>query len=394
MKRNYIPAALIALGVILWLLSGWLGKKDGDTPPAPSLVELDRERAAQQEDQRTAVRGRIVQATEQTALLSIRGRTEVNRAVDVRAEISGRVVALERDRGDPVQTGDLICRLHEEDRRLLVKKAEDEVRRAQIEYSGALQLQQQNLLADSAVANALATLTAAEADLRRRQIDLENTHIRAPFAGMIETRPVEIGAFMQPGQICARLIDLDPLLLIGQIAERDVHKLQLGQTAEARLLTGEIIAGTVAFLGRDADDNTRTYDLEINVPNPTAALRSGTTADVLLPIGVHQAHLVSASLLTLDDTGILGVRTLDADNRVVFNPVAVIKEDERGIWITGLPQIVTIITVGQELVVPGEIVDLSYEDDLRREAGTGPSTDPSTDAKGGIPAVEASREAL
>jgi len=180
--------------------------------------------------------------------------------------------------------------------------------------------------------------------------------MRAPFDGIVETRPVELGDFLQAGQVCAEVLDPDPLLLVGQVSERDVARLKLGDQGQGRLLTGERVGGVITFVAHAAHPTTRTFRIEVAVPNPDSALREGITTEIQLPVEEHLAHLVPSSVLALDDTGELGVRIVDADDRVEFVRIRVIRDSAEGLWVTGLPETVRLITVGQELVVPGERV--------------------------------------
>ena len=151
------------------------------------------------------------------------------------------------------------------------------------------------------------------------------------------------------------------MLLVGRVAERDVHKLKLGTTAIGTLIDGTQVSGTLTFIGQQSDTATRTYPVEIQVPNPSYTLRSGVTTQISIPIETVMAHRISPALLALDDDGRVGVRTLDSDNRVVFNLVKIINDDGGSVWISGLPETATLITVGQELVVPRQQVDVVFE---------------------------------
>ena len=65
-------------------------------------------------------------------------------------------------------------------------------------------------------------------------------------------------------------------------------------------------------------------------------------------------HLLPQSVLTLDDEGVLGVRAVEDGSKVAFHPVTIIKDTREGIWVSGLPLKIDVITVGQEYVQPGQ----------------------------------------
>jgi len=78
--------------------------------------------------------------------------------------------------------------------------------------------------------------------------------------------------------------------------------------------------------------------------------------ELRLPAESLMAHLVSPAVLTLDDAGVIGVKAVDGENRVRFYPVKIIADTSQGMWLGGLPEKVTLITVGQEYVLPGQPV--------------------------------------
>lgn len=360
MKRNYIAAAAVAVAFALWLLSGQLGQQ-AETGPAPALSESRQAMMTLQEDTPTRVRARVVRAQLQTADVVVRGRTEADRAVELRAQTSGRVVDLPRDQGDRVAAGDVICRIEDEERAARLQQAEERVRQNEIEFEGFSKLSERGFQSETAIATARANLATARADLEFRRIDLARTEIRAPFDGIVETRPAEIGDLLQVGSVCASVIDPDPMLLVGEVAERDVARVEPGIQATGRLITGDIVTGEVAFVAQTANPSTRTYRVEVRVPNPDLRLRGGITTEIRVPVETIRGHRIPAALLALDDRGDMGVRIVDEDDVVQFVYVDIIKDTPEGLWVAGLPELATIITVGQELVAPGETVEVSYE---------------------------------
>ncbi|TVS16315.1 MAG: efflux RND transporter periplasmic adaptor subunit [Gammaproteobacteria bacterium] len=355
MKKTYLAALVVALLFVLWMLSGQIGT-DGERAPAPSLAESRDSMLRQREDSPMAVRVRNLDAELQRALIAVRGRTEVNRRVAVRAETGGLVAALPVEKGDVVRAGDILCRIDAGSRPARLEESREAVTVAELEFEGVQKLEQRGLVSATGVATARARLATARADLRQRELDLSYTAIRAPFDGIVETRPVEIGDFLQAGQVCAEVLDPDPLLLAGQVSERDVARLQIGDPGTGRLLTGERVSGVITYVAQAAHPSTRTFRVEVAVPNPNASLRDGITTEIQLPAEEHLAHHVPSSVLALDDLGELGVRIVDADDRVQFVRIRVIRDTADGLWVTGLPETVRLITVGQELVVPGEQV--------------------------------------
>lgn len=360
MRGTYITATVIALLIGAWLLSGQFGE-DGPSEH-PTLAEENRQRQAQTEDDTlTRVRARVIQAVPQVQNVVLRGRTENKRTVAVKAETAGRVVERPVDRGTAVSQGDVLCRISVEDREAGLAEARAALEQARIEHQASLKLKEQGFQSETAIAQARARLAAAEAQVERREIDLARTAVRAPFAGVVEDVLAERGDYLTPGATCVTIVDMDPMLLVGRVSEREVSRLEPGQNAEGHLTDGRIVSGPITFVGQQADPATRTYAVEVEVPNPERALRSGITTEIRIPVDRVMAHKVSPALFSLDDDGNVGIRTVNDQGRVEYHPIRIVRDDVDGVWVTGLPEVATLITVGQELVVPGQEVELSFE---------------------------------
>jgi multidrug efflux system membrane fusion protein len=139
------------------------------------------------------------------------------------------------------------------------------------------------------------------------------------------------------------------------VSERDVAKLKVGNTASATLVTGETVEGHIRFVASRADDTTRTFRIEVELPNPDGKLRVGVSADIHLPVKQLMAQKISPGILVLDDNGVVGVRAVE-DGIVRFHPVEIVSDGPDGMWVAGLPNHLTVITVGQSFVTDGERV--------------------------------------
>jgi len=138
------------------------------------------------------------------------------------------------------------------------------------------------------------------------------------------------------------------------VSEREVGSVRIGQKAAATLIDGRSLTGIIRFIGAVADAATRTFRVEIVIPNQDRSVRDGITAQIRLFSAEIRAHFLSPSLLTLDETGHLGVKAVDAGDRVIFHPVKILADRTDGIWVGGLPDRLTLITVGQEFVRTGQ----------------------------------------
>ncbi len=350
MKRSVIFAGALAGAAIGWLISGQLGETgsapEAQKPPA-DLTALD---------EAPAVRVRPSTAQSHAVIDLLRGRTEANRLVEVKSETDGRIIELAVEDGTQVKEGEVIARLSPGDRPARLAEAKALLAQRKIEYEADQKLSKKGFRAETQVAATEASLEAAEAAVKIAEVEFAYTRIEAPFDGVVDRRMVELGDFVDRGDSIAQLVELDPILIVTQVNERDVQRLALGAPGTARLMTGTTVEGHIRHISAIADEATRTFRVELEVPNPDGAISDGMTAEIALPLSRVQAHMVSPAILTLSDSGLIGVKAVDENDRVVFHPVSIVDTDNDGVWITGLPTTVTIITVGQEYVGDGEEV--------------------------------------
>ena len=206
------------------------------------------------------------------------------------------------------------------------------------------------------MALAEANFAAAEALVRRAELALEHTEIRAPFSSILDRRHVEIGDFLDIGDPVARVLDRDPYLVVGDVTETEVGRLETGMIGKVRLADGERGEGKLRYIASQADEQTRTFEVELEVPNPDGRLTAGVSAEIRLLLERAPAHQVSPSVLALADDGTLGVKAVDDQDEVVFLPVDIAKADQNNVWLTGLPENVRLIVVGQGFVTDGQKV--------------------------------------
>ncbi len=356
MRSTYLWAAGIAVLLLAWLASGRLNQDP--VVFDPSIAERNEQDLNQLNDQ-TPTRVRVVQSQAQlkTRYASVRGKTQNKRTVQVRTEIQGRVVNRAVERGQSVAANQLLCRLSVDDRQAAFVESQQRVNQAKIDYDGAKQLRAKGYNSESAIAAAKANLATARTELKRRDLALRKTEIRAPFAGFVEDVHLEIGDYAQPGTACATLVDLNPMLLVGRVSERVVLNIEPGIGAIGELADRSLVRGPITFVGRQDDPTTRTYAIEVELNNESGTLRSGITTQIRIPVEEAFAHKISPALFSLDNDGGYGVRVVNNDDRVEFFSVTVVAEDDDGVWVSGLPNTSNIITVGQELVISGERVD-------------------------------------
>lgn len=354
--RPWILAVLVMLVVGAWLGSGMLERRReavsaAAEPQAPAAAAATR----------VQVRTQIAEPV--TREISVYGRSAPARSVELRAETDGRVTEVVAERGSQVRAGDVILRLDLRDREARLAQARASVREHQTAYEAQLRLKADSYVSEAQIAETLAKLEAARAELKRAQLDIEYTEVRSPFAGAIQDRAVELGDVVSRSDPVATLVDNTRLIVTGSIAEQDAGYISPGARATAVLVTGETVAGRIRYISPVADEATRTFDVELEVPNPGGKLPAGVTAEMRIPAGETLAQRVPSSLLTLDADGRIGIKTIDAYNRVVFHPIEIVRSESDGVWVAGLPEAANVITLGQGYVAVGEPVDPVFGDE-------------------------------
>jgi len=289
----------------------------------------------------------------------LRGRTQAARTVIVRSETAGVVAAAPVLVGTYVRGGAILCRLAVDARQAALDQAKAEVTSKALQMNASANLAAKGFRSRTQVLTDQSGLDQANAAMRQAEVALRQVDIRAPFAGVFDHRDAEVGTYLAPGQPCGTMIELDPLLVVGDVPETDIGRIRLGAVVHAKLVSGENVTGWVRFVARDADPATRTYHIEVRVPNPGARVRSGLSADVQVEAGVGPAHEVPVSALVLDAAGRQGVRYVTGAGVVAFAPVKVLEETPGGVWISGLRGQAPVITVGQSYVSEGQKVRLS-----------------------------------
>lgn len=334
----------------------------------------------------------------------LRGETQAMRQVDVRAETTAQVVSDPLRRGAYVERGQTLCELDPGTRpaslaeaqaglasararipeaQANLKKAEAALHEATINYNVAKKLNTSGYAAETRLAGAEAAAKAAEAGVESarsgletvqaniesaqaavaaRQKEIDRLTITAPFTGLLESDSAELGSLLQSGGLCATVIQLNPIKLVGYVPETEIDRVSVGALAGARLTTGTQVQGRVTFLSRSADPQTRTFRVDIDVANPDLKIRDGQTAEILIASDGAKAHLLPQSALTLNDDGKLGVRLVGANNIVAFAPITLVRDTAQGVWITGLDETADVIIVGQEYVTAGVTVAPTFQE--------------------------------
>lgn len=305
----------------------------------------------------------------------LRGRTQAKESVPASAQTSGIVETVHVTKGDRVEPGQLLCTLDQGTRQARVDQAEASLAQAkaalsqaQADFETNQSLRERDLAPantarqyEVAVSAAESQLSAAESALDEAEAELERTQIHSRVGGIVQDPLASVGQLLNVGGVCATVVQLDPIVFVASIPEARIGLARTGLPVHVNTVSGETLEGTVTYIASTADDATRSFRIEAEIPNADGSVRDGLTADAEVELGTVPAHLVPQSLMTLDDEGKLGVRAVE-DGEVVFYEITIVSDTREGVWVTGLPPRVDIITLGQENVQAGQMVNAAKAD--------------------------------
>ena len=350
-SRSTWIAAFLVVAIVGWMGSGFILPSEEEEAPAPreatTLVAV-------------AVAGSEAETV--TQFYQAEGQAVPDRDTLMRAETTGDIEEVFVSKGQDVATGDVIARFDPTNNQADANRAAEDLAVAQREFDNAQQLLDRGVATADRVSQARAALASAEAQLTAVEQAADALTINAPFDGRIETLDLAEGEYVAAGTEVGRIVDITPLTVAIQVPQQSLTRISVGQPATVKFITGEEREATVTFVGTSAASETRTFLAEVEVENADGAIPAGISAEVIIPTGEVTAHFLSPSIVSLNTEGELGVKTVDEDDVVTFYPVGIVKAQLDGIWVTGLPEKVDVITVGQGFVNAGETVNPSAEE--------------------------------
>ena len=359
-RNTYGWAVLITLLIAAWFLTGQVvvgGRKaEHAAQNTPSAQSSSSEAASKQTP--FAVQTLLSTAKLREAVLELRGHTQADAKVQVRAQTSGVVKQIHDGKGQFVHAGTLLCAIEPGARKAELARARAKQAEARQKYVSTRRLHSKGHASKSSLLTEKARYEAAIAAAEKARLDLNYTQIKAPISGIVDEQPARRGDYLPISGVCATLVKLNPLIVRANVSENDVSKLHVSQNGTARLVTGETVSGRIRYISAMADPKTRTFKIELAVKNPNNRLRDGVTAVLRIPLAKSSGHFLPPSLLVLDAGGRVGVRTVDANNFIRFKPVEILSHEKNGVWVTGLAQSERIVSVGQDYVRDGQKVAL------------------------------------
>ena len=353
MNKTTKTAILVLSALLLWMLTG-IFQKSSNLNDINSLEINTEEKVIK-------VKAKKIKSELRQSNVLVQGRTESNRNVLVSSETNGIVKEIFVKKGDFVKKNQILCKLSTDSRKAKLDEAKALMLQKKLEWDASKVLVEKGYRSQTKAAGSKAAYDASKALVIQMEEELENINIRSPFDGFFNDNLAEVGDFLSIGMPCGQVVDYNPILVIGQVSEQEIKKIKSDIQGYAVLSTGEKLNGLLSYVSKTADSKTRTFRIELEINNSNFDIKDGITAELFIPTKKVQAHLIPPSSLTLDSDGKIGVRHIDSNNEVIFSDVEIIGDEKELIWVSGLPEEITLITIGQEFVIEGQKVNYTLE---------------------------------
>ena len=247
---------------------------------------------------RPAVNVRTVVVSPESKVLDtfeVVGKVEADRVVEVSAEVAGRVEQVVGQEGRDVRAGEPIIRLNTD-----ILQAEFDRDKAQYqfdarEYEHIADLQKKDAATANEADQARTKVALSKAAFDIAKARLDRSVIVAPIDGTLNKIIPEVGAYVNPGEVVAVIVDMDPAKVVVDVSERDVPFLKIGREEQVIISgqSGKTLTGKVAYISKLIDPAANTTRVEINVDNRDGILWGGQIVNVrLLRRELHDAILV------------------------------------------------------------------------------------------------------
>jgi|GEM_PF-203093 len=371
LKSGPLVAAILLIMIVAWLVLGWIfSQSNGISPDTTSHIiseQQSQEFSSEQDtNNRNSIKEVLVKTLSTQAFtreLSILGKTRYGRRVIVSALTEGKVIRVLQKEGEQLAHRTIIIELDAREAQAELNYAKSLETQRRIELDGFKELFNKKLVSETQLAESQALFESAKAQSIQRQIKLESTRVQLPFKGVLQEILVEEGDYVKVGQALAEVLDFSPFVIQGAVAEKDAGFIHKNQKAKVKMINGQVYNGTISYLSTLADESSRSFQVELSINNEEEKrILSGVSSTIILPITDQNAHQVPSSILEIDDAGEFGIKTIAENNTVAFHSVSIVKSTQQSVWVTGLPDTVTVIIRGQGFVDIGDTVQPVFKE--------------------------------
>ncbi|MBI5058651.1 efflux RND transporter periplasmic adaptor subunit [candidate division KSB1 bacterium] len=292
------------------------------------------------------------------------GTLQGNREAVISAEVGGRVTAVAVEAGEQVAAGAPLARLDDELLGLEAERAKVGFDKATLDFERVRKLHEQRSVSDSELEGARLGMKGAEVAYRLADKNYRDGTVRAPFAGSVASRFVEVGQMLERGMPVAQIVDASAFKITVQISEAEIPLVKERAPATVIVETlADSIGGEVYSIGSRAAPGSRTYPVEVKIPG-RAGLKSGMFARVIIAGSTDEHGLLIPRAAALVDMGRLVVFVARGQTA---HKVAVKTLGTQGdlLAVSGIEAGDTVIVTGNQLLAEGTPIQLSLRGESR-----------------------------
>ena len=217
-----------------------------------------------------------------------------------------------------------------------------------------------NLRSEVDVAQNRARLATAKSNLAVLRDQLAKSTIKAPAAGWLETIHLEQGEQIAAGAPAATILDMEELKIVVAVPQTNISEVELGDSVNVNVAGAGTRKGAVTKIASISSNTTRTFDVEVTVPNPGRELRAGMTVEANIDVGFQPAFGMSPAHLSVAVDGSLTAK-IDDGGTVRVVPVNLVRSGVEQVFVSGLADGDALLTFGQAFVNAGDPVRVSPE---------------------------------
>ena len=361
-RVHRIVALIVLIAAAVWIGTGEfaaVGSKNADAEGSAAEAAAAEPASAEQVKKNRAVSGLVPVFVDHSRKIKLSGSTQPDKRAVLAARSEGVVNALSLTKGAVISADQVVMTLEGPETVARAKIAQIALDQRERELSTAEDLFSRGNKPEIQVVSARSDRDAAEAELTLARAAMDRLELKAPFSGLVDTVDVEMGEWVQSGASVATILSLDPIIVRAEVSELDIANVAPGSKAFMTLVDGTKMEGLVRFVAREASAATRTFPVEIALPNPGALIPAGMTTQVELLAPAVSTVTVPRSVITQSEKGEVGLRVVGSDNLARFVTVDIIDDTEAGMVVAGVPPGVRIIVAGQDLVRDGDLVDVT-----------------------------------
>jgi len=418
-RSSYIWAALVALGAVGWMASGQLGGDDKapETGAASAAVAKVADTAAPGAAS-PIISSVVVENSKVRRSIRASGVTQPKAIVTVSAEIGGTARVVPLAEGQAVKAGAVLVKIDTNTLPARIEAAKAEIdaattaldsavaqargtyaeQRAAAEaglgvarqrleiaeklasqkFSSPVELAQlradfenarmtlaqidlaKNLNAEVDIAQNKARLATAKSNLAVLRDQLAKSTIKAPTGGWLETMHLERGEQIAAGAPAATILAMDELKIVVAVPQTNIGEVTVGDPVSINVAGAGMRRGEVTKIASITTSATRTFDVEVTVPNPGRELRAGMTVEANIDVGFQPAFGMSPAHLSVAGDGSLTAK-IDDGGMVRVMPVELVRSGVEQVFVSGLADGDRLLTFGQAFVNAGDPVRVSPE---------------------------------